>query len=207
MGLKNFFERFFPVKYNFYSMINDQAELTAKGVSILVRWLRSQSKEDKEALLKCEAECDKVRRNLESKIVEAFTTPFDRQEIYAISVEMDKIVDFTKSTLEAMEAFEVKPDDTIIKMLEKLEEGTAVFSEALKMLEKDTLQIQSKIVKIREIQAAVELYYREGMVLVFKGTDAMKAIKQREVYHHIKDASVHLGYTVDIFHRIVVRLV
>jgi uncharacterized protein Yka (UPF0111/DUF47 family) len=207
MELKIFFERFFPVKYNFYSMLNDQAELTAKAVSILVRWLKSQSKEDKEALLKCEAECDEVRRNLESKIVEAFTTPFDRQEIYAVSVEMDKILDFTRSTLEAMEAFDVKTDDTITKMLEMLEEGTAVFSEAVKMLEKDTLRVQNKIVKIRGIQAAVELYYREGMVLVFKGTDAMQAIKHREVYHHIKDASVYLGYTVDIFHRIVVRLV
>lgn len=205
--MKSFFERFFPIKYNFYSMLNNQAELTALGVSMLLNWLKNQSKEEKEALLKCTEECDKVRMELENNLIEAFSTPYDRQDIYAISVEMDKIIEFTKSTLESMEAFEVRPNDTIIKMVEKLKEGIDLLLGAMKMLEKNTLKAQNEIIKMRKAHAEVEFYYREGMAEVFKGSDAMKALKQREVYHHIKDASVYLGYTVDIFHKIVVRLI
>ena len=45
------------------------------------------------------------------------------------------------------------------------------------------------------------------MVELFKSTDLMYAMKYREVYHHIKDAAVHLGYTTDVLHRIVVRVI
>ena len=34
----------------------------------------------------------------------------------------------------------------------------------------------------------------------------MYALKQREVYHHIKDASTNLDDAVDLLHRIIVRL-
>jgi hypothetical protein len=35
----------------------------------------------------------------------------------------------------------------------------------------------------------------------------MQALKQREVYHHIKDASSNLDESVDVLHRIIVRLI
>ena len=58
---------------------------------------------------------------------------------------------------------------------------------------------------MRQTYVEVERLYRDGMAEMFKCNDPMHALKQREVYHHIKDASTNLEYTVDIFHRIIVR--
>lgn len=207
MDKRNILDRFFPVKYDFYGMLNKQAELNMLGIDRLHKWLSSRSKNEKEELLRYVNEADEVRLDMESKLIEAFTTPFDREDIYSISVEMDKVIEFAKSTLESMEAYEVKPNDIIINMVEKLKEGTDFLFESLRILESNPLKSQQNIIKMRETHVEVEQLYRDGMSELFKCNDPMHALKQREVYHHIKDASANLEYTVDIFHRIVVRRV
>lgn len=205
MDKRNILDRFFPVKYDFYGMLHQQAKINMLGIDILHKWLSSQSKQEKEKLLSYVKEADVVRLNMECKLIEAFITPFDREDIYSISVEMDKVIEFAKSTLEAMEAFEVEPNDIIINMVEKLKEGSDLLFESLKILESNPIKSQQNIIKMRAAHVELSLFYRNGMVEIFKNIDPMQAIKQIEVYHHIKDASVNLENTVDIFHRIVVR--
>lgn len=120
---------------------------------------------------------------------------------------MGKIIEFAKSTLESMEAFDVELDDVIINMVEKLKEGTDFLFESLIILESNPIKSQQNIIKMREIYVEVEQLYQDGMAELFRCNDPMNALKQREVYHHIKDASAYLEYTVDIFHRIIVRRV
>ena len=207
MDKRNIFDRFFPIKYDFYEMLNKQAELNMLGINMLHKWLSSRSNNEKKELLRYVKEADEVRFDMESKLIEAFITPFDREDIYSISVEMDKVIEFAKSTLESMEAYEVEPNDVIINMVEKLKEGTDFLFESLIILESNPIKSQQNIIKMREIYVEVEQLYRDGMAELFKCNDSMNALKQREVYHHIKDASAYLEYTVDIFHRIIVRRV
>src|SRR4051794_38051835 len=124
MDRRNVIDRLFPVKYDFYDMLNKQAQVNTLGIGMLYKWLVSRSDVDKDKLLQYADDVDEVRMEMESKLIEAFTTPFDRVDIYSISNEMDKIVEYAKSTLLSMEAFEVMSDATIIKMVEKLKDGT-----------------------------------------------------------------------------------
>ena len=207
MGKNNFFDRIFPAKYDFYGMLSSQSKITAQGVEALRNWLENESQDDYKKLFDSTAEADKIRFALEDKLIEAFATPFDRQDIYSISVEMDRIIEFAKWAIESMEGFQIKPDTVLIKMTQMLYEGVYEFSEAVLLLENKPKESQSRIEKIRKAQVAVEHHYREGMIALYKSTDAMNALRYREVYHYIKDAAMYLGYTVDVFHKIVVRVV
>ena len=206
MDKKNFFDRLFPVKYDFYGMLFHQAQINGLGIKALDSWLDSGSESESEALLAYVKEADNVRMELEKKLVEAFTTPFDRTDIYSISVEMDKVIEYAKSTLLSMRAFNVKPNNIIVGMVEKLKEGSEIFSESIKYLQENPSTSGQKIAQIRDTHVDIELLYRDGMTIVFESNDPMYALQQREVYHHIKDASVNLEATVNILHRIVVRL-
>ena len=205
MDKRNILDRFFPVKYDFYGMLNKQAELNMLGIDILHKWLSSRSNNEKKELLQYVKEADEVRLDMESKLIEAFITPFDRDDIYYISIKMDKVIKFAKSTLESMEAYDVEPNDVIINMVEKLKEGMDFLFKSLTILESNPRKCQQNIIKMRQTYVEVERLYRDGMTELFKCNDPMHALKQREVYHHIKDASTNLEYTVDIFHRIIVR--
>lgn len=207
MDRRNIINKLFPANYDFYEMLSNQAEINAFGVDILHRCLSSGSYEEKQKLLLYVKEADEARLSMESKLIEAFITPFDRVDIYSISITMGKIIKFCKSTLLSMESFDVAPDDTIICMVEKLKEGTDFLLESIIALKNNPMESQENIIKMRATHNEVEQLYREGMTILFKNSDPMNAIKYREIYHHIKDASLNLEDTVDIFHRIVVRLI
>ncbi|KGP75754.1 PhoU family transcriptional regulator [Desulfosporosinus sp. Tol-M] len=207
MAKLNFWERLFPVTHDFYKMIGDQAEATANLVGYLSRWLSSRSEEDYQLLLSEADVADRCRFSMEDYLIEAFVTPFDRQDIYSISIEMDRIVEYAKSTLTAMDAFKVVEDSIIHNMVQQLKIGTDQLAEAIQLLKKDPRKSKNKIGIIRKAQSAIENEYRAGMVVLFNSPDAMQALKYREVYHHIKDAGVNLGYTTDVLHKIIVRVV
>ncbi|MBC8015588.1 MAG: DUF47 family protein [Sporomusaceae bacterium] len=207
MAIHNFLEGLFPVERDFYKMISDQAQATTNGVETLHHWLNSRSDEDYQRLFRQAAEADRIRFNMEDNLIEAFSTPFDRQDIYTLSVEMARILEYAKSTLHEMEAFATVTDQVIMIMVQQLHLGTGKLAEAIEDLKKNPLKSKTQIVNIRRVQRAIEEQYRTGMAELFRGTDVMYAMKYREVYHHIKDAAIHLGYTTDVLHKIVVRVV
>jgi len=207
MAKSNFWERLFPVKRDFYKMIGDQAEASKNVVGYLSRWISSRSKEDYQQLLDQVDNADRCRFAMEDNLIEAFATPFDRQDIYSLSVEMDRLVEYAKSTLMEMKAFEVVEDSIIQNMVQQLKVGTDQLVEAIHLLKVEPLKSQIQIGKIRSVQINIEDEYRAGMVALFSCSDPMHALKYREVYHHIKDAEVYLGYTADVLHKIIVRVV
>jgi uncharacterized protein Yka (UPF0111/DUF47 family) len=206
MAKNNFWERLFPVKRDFYKMLSEQAKATSSGVSRLGSWLTSRSKEDYQFVFAETDRADAIRFDMERNLMEAFVTPFDRQDIYSLSVDMDRIIEYGKSTLEEMESFEVTADAVILRMVEQLCKGTEGLAKAIALLKEDPAKSQVYIENIRKVQLTVETDYRAGMVELFNKADVMHAMKYREVYHHIKDAAVQLGYTTDVLHRIVVRI-
>jgi uncharacterized protein Yka (UPF0111/DUF47 family) len=207
MANNTFWERLFPVKYDFYGMISEQAKATTDGVKILCNWIRSRAETDHQLLFQRAETADQIRFDMEHKLIEAFVTPFDRQDIYSLSIEMDRILVYAKSTLLEMEAFAVFADKTIIEMVQQLSLGTDLLTAAIDLLKEEPLQSQNHIGKIRKVQQTIEDNYRTGMVELFNGVDLIHAMKYREVYHHIKDAATHLGYTTDVLHKIVVRII
>ena len=134
MGKENFFNKLFPVKYNFFLMLENQAEINNKGVHALYIWLTGRSETESDNLLQYVNEADNVRMQLEKNLIEAFSTPFDRGDIYTISVTMDRVLEYAKSTLYSMKAFEVNPNDIIIGMVEKLVDSADAFSMAVSEL-------------------------------------------------------------------------
>ena len=203
----NFWERLFPIKHDFHKMIRDQAVASTNVVGYLSRWLNSRSEEDYQLLLREAVAADQYRFSMEDNLIEAFVTPFDRQDIYSLSVEMDRIVQYAKSTLTEIEAFEVVEDLIIRNMVQQLKVGTDLLAEAIQLLKEDPRKSKIQIGKIRKVQFTIEEEYRAGMVALFSSPDPMHALKYREVYHHIKDAEVYLGYTTDVLHKIIVRMV
>lgn len=206
MARNNFWESLFPVKRDFYKMLSEQAKATNRGVKSLDSWFTSRSKEDYQLVFSETDKADEIRFDMEKNLIEAFVTPFDRQDIYSLSVEMDRVIEYAKSTLQEMEAFGVIPDSIIVKMVKQLCKGTEGLAGAIDVLKEDPVKSQIYIENIRKIQLGVEADYRAGMVELFNGADLMNAMKYREVYHHIKDAAIHLGYTTDVLHKIVVRI-
>ncbi len=206
MAKKNIVDRFFPVKFDFYDMLSNQAQLNALGINALYSWLQSDAKLASNELIKYVQQADEVRMEMEDNLTQAFYTPFSRGDVYSLSISMDKVLKYAKSTLLSMEDFAVAPNEIIVAMVEKLKSSTEIFASCMKSLKNHPTRLIEEFVIMREAHISVEKLYRDGMIELFKSGNSMYALKQREVYHHIKDASSYLEDALDVLHRIVVRL-
>lgn len=207
MGDSNLFNKIFPKKYNFYSMLLEQSKTNYQVIHALQRWIKDKDENDYNELFVKKNEANKIRFKLEHDLVEAFTTPFDRQDLYSISVAMNKIIDRSISVLKTIKALNIEVNSTIIGMSSLLSEGALELSEAIIVLETTPAESQSKIEKIRIAQYSMEDIYIAGLSELFSNKDAITILRYMEVYNFLKEAAILLGDTVDIYHRICIRMI
>lgn len=203
---KTFIDRLIPPKYDFYQMLIKQAEITAEGILTLTQWLEAPTTDSYQRLMELASEADTVRLEMERCLIQSFATPFDRQDMYEFSVRMDRILDFAKATALAVEAYNVTPDPLFVGMAGHLSVGVATLSKAVALLEGSPKEAENWIEKMRLANIEVVNCYRMALVKVFGGPDVMEALKCREVYNDLKDAAEYMEMTIDVFHKIIVRL-
>jgi len=204
LGSSGVFGKLFPPKYDFHQMLVDQAIELNSGIDALNSWLKEGILSEPSEIVKKEKAVDDLRHAMETFLMEAFSTPFDRREIYTIAHQMGQIMDFAVSTHLEMRAFGVHTDDAMLSMGKSLGAATKVFIDALRLAIKDPVGTESLIRDIRKSEHEVEKVYIEAMGELFRKGDAFDALRKREIYHHLKDAGRAMSSTVDILHRIVV---
>jgi uncharacterized protein Yka (UPF0111/DUF47 family) len=196
----------FPQEYDFEGMLADQSEGTAKGVRMLLEWLRAESMTDPTQLDVYEAHIDSMRHSIEDKLGEAFSTPFDRHDIYNLSRQTGYVLNYSVVTAREMHAFGVTADQPILQMTEALLSGTVTLSRAMRNLHTDGRQMHDIIHEVREAIRSIEHTYIAGMAEQFRSQDVMEALRRREIYHHLRDAGRSLSITADILHSVTVGL-
>jgi len=199
-GVHGFFNGLFPREYDFLAILKDQADRTVAGVSILVQWLRTTPHQNPNDLVRIEQDVDVLRHAMEEKLISSFSTPFDRQDIYSISRQMDYILNSSKETALEMYAFGVVADPPILAMAQYLHAGTFSIAEAIRVMNTDRERAEELIRQGREEYHRIEDMYITGMAKLFKTSDPMDAMKTLEIYHHLRYAGRALRDTLDILH-------
>jgi len=203
---RGIFSSIFPRQYDFELMLAEQADRTREGVYTLVTWLEQTSPGDPAILERIEDEVDEMRHKMEEKLINSFSTPFDRQDIYGLSRQMDYILNFSNETAKEMYAFRVCPDEPILSMAKALLLGTQCLAEGVHVMKSDKLGVENSIRKARGHTRKIEDIYILSMADLLHTDDAMDALRRREVYHHLRDAGRALGSTLDILHNTIVGM-
>ena len=134
---KNIFNSIFPREYDFEGMLAEQADKTLTGVETFVIWLNSSPLTYPVHLVQIEEEVDAMRHRMEDQLINSFSTPFDRQDIYDLSRQMDYLLNFSKETAIEMYTFGVGTDKTILAMAEALLRGTDCTVKGVKIMNTD----------------------------------------------------------------------
>jgi hypothetical protein len=187
-------------------MLAEQSDRTTAGVQAFVDWLKITPLSSPAGLEKIEEEVDHMRHDLEDKLINSFSTPFDRQDIYSISRQMDYILNYSKETAKEMYAFSVEPDRHIHDMARLLLSGTECIGRGVKVLNTDKAGVEEEIRHARNAYNELEEVYISGMAELLRTNDAMNAIRIREIYHHLRDAGRAMRDTLDILHNAIIDL-
>jgi uncharacterized protein len=203
---ESIFSSIFPREYDFNAMLESQADRTVTGVRAFAYWLESLPLKNPTELERIENEVDLLRHEMEEKLVNSFSTPFDRQDIYSISRQMDYILNSSKDTAKEMYAFGVEPDLHIHAMSGDIVCGTECIARGIHALDTDKAAVEDEIRRARDFYNALEEHYIAGMAELLKTNDAMHAMRTKEIYHHLRDAGRAVRDTLDILHNAVIDL-
>jgi uncharacterized protein len=157
-----------------------------------------------------EKDADEARRILICELNRTFITPFDREDIFALSRTIDDVLDYAYSTVIEMEILKVKPTSFMQRMASLLRDATYEILQAVDRLEEHPGVASEHAQRAKALENRVESVYREALADLFTGAEdikhVVKMLKSREVYRHLSNAADRGDEAANVLADIVVKI-
>jgi uncharacterized protein len=193
----------------FHKLIYEQASTTYQGLKLLVKYLETQDPEIAEQLELKEKEADETRRILIDELNRSFVTPFDREDIFALSRSIDDVMDYADTTVSEMVILKVEPTKFMLRIASLLKDGAYEIFQAVQRLEKNPGVAADHAQRAKTLENQVEGVYREAIADLFTRPEdvhhIVEMLKLREVYRHLSNAADRGDEAADIIADIVVK--
>ena len=194
----------------FSQLLLQQAELTMNGMNGLVAYFEKPSKKRAEAVTQIEGEADEVRRILIDELNKTFVTPFDREDIHALSRAIDDMLDYAYTTVMEMVILEVEPTPHMHQIGLLLSRAAREIHQGVLQLKDHAGVAQNHVVRAKQMENQVEDLYRQALAELFrqaKDVDhIVQMLKLRECYRHLSNAADRGDEAANILSDIVVKM-
>lgn len=193
MALQDIVRWLLPREDVFYTMIEQLAELLANTAEALATFADGvPAQQVFEAVRVFENEADKVVYEAEEQFAKVFVTPIDREDIQALIVAIDDIIDLLYLTSRALVLYGVeKPSPAMAEQMKLLAVlGRYLHSEipALRRHQYDRLIAAGRV--IREHEKTGDKIFREAVADLFHNpeVDAKILLRDKEVLEELERA-------------------
>ena len=194
---------FLPDTPDVLGMLRRQTAITIDCADAFTRWAGGDAA-GAQTVLDAERQGDIAKRDLLSALREAFVTPIEPEDLFALSRGIDRILDYVADLVKESEAMASAPDEGIATMAARLGDALRHLDDALSKLGSDgdhaTASADAAIAAQRELESA----YYAGMVELLGVEDRTERITRRELYRR----SERIGEAVvDVAERVVYAVV
>jgi uncharacterized protein len=208
VSIRNIFK---PKPNKFLLLLLEQANLTVKGLEYLKTYLENADSKTARKIDETEKSADEVRRVLIEELMHTFVTPFDREDIFNLSREVDDILDYANTTVDEMEVLEVAPTHFMQRMAALLYEAGLELQLAVERVQDNHLTVANDhIQRAKSMENQVETVYREALADLFRGPKnvdhIMKMLKMREIYRHLSNAADREDMAANVIADIVMKM-
>ncbi len=211
MGISGIFKRG-QKEDKFISLLIEQSEITSEGMRLLEEWVSAPKVKDKaiDQMREREFAADEVRRILIDELHNTFVTPFDREDIFMLSLYFDDILDYAYTTVEAMRLLHIEADDYLTQMVTYCREAAEEMELAVKRLSSNPRVAGDHARRAKKLENEVDNLYRVAIGDLFtKAKDfdpLMVMLRRREVYRHVSNMADQADKAADILGMLVMKL-
>jgi uncharacterized protein Yka (UPF0111/DUF47 family) len=194
-------------KPDFYQLLEDHAKTVYEAYALLVRGLEAANGEATGRIYFLEREADDLRRILIDRLNRTLITPFDREDIYALSRAVDEIIDAAQRTVEELHIFNVEPDDDLIAMAKVLEKGTLEIYDALKNMKQYASVALEHAKRAKATENQIHHIYLKALAELFEDPQhtAGYMLKMREIYRHLNRSADNCDEAANIISDIIIK--
>ena len=193
----------------FLDLLARQTEFTVQGMEALKQYMIEPDAALAEQVSKMESEADEVRRILIDELNRTFVTPFDREDIFALSLTIDDILDYAESTVDEMAMLNVESNSYLERMVSLLTDAATEIHRGVLQLVDHPNVANDHAVRAKALENRVEQVYREALADLFHDPkdldEVMDILKLREIYRHLSNAADRGDQAANVIGDIVVK--
>lgn len=192
----------------FVTLLCEQADLTLKSLQMLEEFGRKPEGHENllEQIKEIERAGDEKRRILIAELLHTYATPFDREDLFALSRSVDDILDAANETAVELAMYRIRPPASLQEMAAVLVEGARHIRAAVaELLDHPTVAADHAVRAKRSENRIDALYHRAVSVLFDSKLDISEQFKSREIYRHLKNSADRIDRAADEISVIVIK--
>lgn len=197
MGLGNFIRSLLPREERFQELFAQATQNLVRAAEIFVTIASSRDLEERRleqvGLKTVEHKGDELTSRVFDALNTSFITPFDREDIRQIAVNIDDVLDFLESIAQYLVIFEIRETpETLARFAEILLELCRQIEAMTELIWnlKNAPEIRQRMVRVSELENQADALYLSSLSELFadNGRDAIEVMKWKEIYQGLEDA-------------------
>jgi len=187
-----------PKEERFHELLARDTANLEKAVKLFAEIARTSSSEERHIkvlqLKAIEHDGDIITREVFDALNQTFITPFDRDDIQMIAVDLDNILDYLEGAAQYLVLFELheSPDalrqfaDILVKMVQEIDSATRLMWDL-----RNEKKVREIVVKVSELENQADALHNTVIAELFKSTgrNPLEIMKWREVYSSLEEAA------------------
>ncbi len=153
-----------------------------------------------------EHECDEITHGITTRLNRSFITPFDREDIYTLSVALDDVCDYIDAAARASVMYGINDANEFIKDLARIIHELSMEINSATALLKDGKGMSRHLLEIQRLENDADEVYFKAIAALFKNaTDPIEVIKYKELYEILENATDRSESVANIIESIVLK--
>jgi len=198
-----------PREDQYFALFAQMSTKLQEAAEILVEMMQA-SDTDFESLSKriksVEHECDEITHTVTTKLNKSFITPFDREDIYTLSVALDDVCDYMDAAARAVVMYDIhETDEYAVKLAIVIQKQVGAIHEAVSLLE-HAKGMGPHLLEIQRLENEADDIYFRSMAELFKHSDdPVRIIKWKELYEILENCTDRCESVGNIIESIVLK--
>lgn len=201
-----------PKDRKFFPLFKQATENLVKGSKALVEMVNAPVEKRKELIHEIEQiehTGDNITHMIFNELGRNFITPFDREDIHALTSSIDDILDLINGTAKRMEMYKVTEiSDAMIMLSEIILKGSIELNVAVTNLEgmKRIDEIKEACVRINSLENNADDVFNLAIGRLFdEEKDAVKLIKIKEILQALETATDKCEDAANVIESIIIK--
>jgi predicted phosphate transport protein (TIGR00153 family) len=191
----------------FIELLCRQADLSLDVLRLLPGFAAEQADRHQiaEEVKTVERRADEVRRILIDELTRTYATPFDREDLFALSRSIDDITDAADEAALELTTYGIAPRN-LVPMSRLLLNGAQHIRLGVGELIDHPAVAMQHAVRAKAIENKIDSLYHESVLALLESDGDMTAkLKTREVYRHLKNSADRIDRAADDISVIVIK--
>ncbi|HEY0426597.1 MAG TPA: DUF47 family protein [Pyrinomonadaceae bacterium] len=150
--------------------------------------------------------CDDLMHKVSTKLSKSFITPFDREDIFTLSVALDDVCDYIDAGARAILMYDIQEISDNARHLAKVIQSLAIEIHSAVSMLNNPHDINQHIVEIHRLEnEADDVYFRAIGDLFHNTTNPLQIIRLKELYEILENATDRCESVANIIEGVILK--